>query len=444
MVEPYLWPAKGNSTSVQTPQPWQSEYLFATTERNQNNKNLNLFGDDDVQFISEVRPGPSHLAQTVDLSKSIFETVKDELDVYLNENGIDTNSTNNKAAHSLPNHHTPHTITTGQFEFDNNVALQNPIPQSLPQITVAKFAKENIDLSSNVNGTNNIRDILHEGTDWMKEANVVNHAFDNGVTEQLQKPTDDWKWENIFGVMNQLIPATNDLQPSTNTSASHFQLPLPIAGASNSNVLAQNAAIPKPFLPQTNNIDQQNQPGPSGIAHQPMNNVGQAFDEQIFTPYRGPVEHQLATSMGQNMKRKHTATIPIKVVRSTEQYATLIEMGFVKKDIETALRKFNLDLHETIEYLSEPKRPVKRRKKEQNVVYQHELYQEHAEYLNAVSFFLCIQFDQHHANKIVFAINRFNNHTKKSNQTFSTRSSQIKLMLNPSRNQLICTKNCCN
>lgn len=394
MVEPYLLPAKGSSTSAQTPQLWRSEYLFPTTERNQNNKNHQLFDDnDDVQFISEVRPGPSRLAHTVDLNKSIFEAVHDELDVYLNENGLDTHSTNNKAAHSLPNHHTSHTITTGQLERDNNVVLPNPIPQSLPQITVANFAKENVDLSSNVNGTNGAtsHNLLLEATNWIKEANVANHVFDNVI--ELPNPivttppaiADDFKWEDIFGVMEQWIPATNDVQPGTSTSTSHFQLPLPLAGPPpNSNVLAQNAPITKPFIPQTNNIDQQNQPGPSGMARQHMNNMGQAFDQQMFTPYR--VENQLVTSFGENMKRKQTATIPIKVVRSTKQYETLMEMGFLKKDIEKALRKCNLDLYETIECLSEPKRPAKRRKKDQddqNVVYQH--------FHDSVSFFL--QFD---------------------------------------------------
>lgn len=452
MVEPYLLHAKSNSTGAQTPQPWQNEYLFPTTERKQNHKSFQLLDDDDdVQFISEVRPGPSRLAHTVDLNKSIFDVVQDELDVYLNENGIDTHSTNNQIAHSLSNRHTTHTITTGQLELDNNVALPNPIPQSLPQITVANFAKENKDISNNVNGTNgatskNILDVLNEATvaaaDWLKEAKVANHVFDNGVTEQPPKATvDDWKWEDIFGVpVDQLIPATNDLPPSTNTSL--FQLPLPTAGASNTNVFAQNAPIPKPFLPQTNNIDQQNQPGPSGIAHQQMNNMGQAFHQQTFTPYgvngTFPVENQLATSFGQSIKRTPSGTIPIKVVRSTQQYATLIDMGFMKTDIVTALRKCNLDLYETIEYLSEPKRPGKRRKKDQNTVYQPELYdQEHFKLLNAVSFFF-FKFDLHHTSKIVFAINRFNNHTN------SPRNSQIKLMQSPSRNQPICTKNYCN
>lgn len=407
MVEQYYFlSANGNAMNAQTPQPWQNENLFSTTTHGHHNNQQSFVSDanddDDLQFVSEIKPGPSRLAHTTDLSKSIFDIHTDEFDVYLNGNSdIDTHSIDNHATHSLSNHHTPHTITTGQFELDNHVAVENPISQAWLQITVANFAKENVgDISRNGgNSANAPNDVFGEASDWMTERNVVENVFENGITEQLPTAIEptlppatilpyDSKWEDIFGVMKS---ATNAPQPSAATRApSPFKWPLPKADANNSKPLAQKVPPTQPnflvpLLPQTNeanatSIDPINQPGPSGIANQPKQQiykVGRAFDNgQTVTPYNGlfPV----ATPVSNNLKRNHSGTIPIKVVRSTKQYETLLEMGFPEKDIVTALRKCNLDFYHTIECLSEPKRAAKRRKT---------FYQGYADSLSAVCFF---------------------------------------------------------
>lgn len=140
-----------------------------------------------------------------------------------------------------------------------------------------------------------------------------------------------------------------------------------------------------PLSPQTNklnpNIIHQNPLDFNRITHQPREVFTFNSAPRIMAP-AFPANHTApvfpATHTAAGIKRKQTATIPIKVVRSTQQYETLIEMGFPKKDVETALRKCNLELYETIEYLSEPKRAVKRQKTDQSNLF-------HDDSLKAVS-----------------------------------------------------------
>lgn len=132
-----------------------------------------------------------------------------------------------------------------------------------------------------------------------------------------------------------------------------------------------NAAYPnwiniEPFQPQTTKVNAtgiqpDNQPGPSRMPYQPREAIN--YHGQIITP---PTLYGTLAPNGapieENLKRKRSPLIPIKIVRSTKQYETLVEMGFAKKDIEMALRKCNLDLDQTIDYLSQPKRTTKKQK----------------------------------------------------------------------------------
>lgn len=413
--------------------------------------------DDDndyVQVISKNRAGPSHRTDTVDLGESIFErtvagpshrtdTVDLSASIFEVVNGNDV--------HSLPNRRALHPNKTGKVE---NVASQNHFFQTLPSITVAK--EENIPNINDANTTNGVLD----DADWNKKTTAINQFFGNGVTEQLPKTAvaatipatlktlaNDWQdweawedFEDIFGM-------TNDPQPGPSTS--NFTNATTVT-----NAMTQNAAINKPnrnhqihnnfdffgqppqlvrsvevtgqvlppakhttslpLVPQMNganlvtntthlNIQQQNQPGPSGMVHQlrqQMINMERTFEDaiprwypqqanhQIFPPHAAngmqaaqnivtghPVNNRriganMSIAPSATLKRRHTVAIPIKVIRSSKQYETLIEMGFLKKDVEAALRKFNLDLHEAIDYLSEPKRAAKRQKKEQNNCHQ--------------------------------------------------------------------------
>lgn len=481
MVEPFNEPSYGNSKSAQTSH-WRQHEPFPRTERNDstNRQLVDSDGDsDDVKFVSLVKSGPSHLAQTVDLNEYIFdvtndagpshaadkicssrlaETVDLKRSIFDFVNGNDVAKVNN-GVHSLSNHHTRQTITTGQFEPGNNVTLPNPFSQTLPRIT-----KENVQSTSNGNGANASNRKLN-ALNW---ENAL--LFDNHVTGQLPKTTlpatapatstntaNVSKWEDVFEETNlptETLTATNNPQPGpsranvgffaphvTNTTAhiannepnrrnafygensqplqyvqpkqlAPLQVPIPPPFAPHQNQPGpfgpQLASMPAPlpFIPQQNHPGpfvpqhaipptallfplQQDQPGPfvpqraipptpflaNQQARQEMIHTQQAFDdaipnwyqqanEQIFHLANNYPAQNHPTIINGNMKRK--GFIPIKVVRSTKQYETLVDMGFPKKDIETALRKCNLDLYETIEYLSEDKCATKRRKTEQN------------------------------------------------------------------------------
>ncbi|XP_037034342.1 uncharacterized protein LOC119073147 [Bradysia coprophila] len=515
MVEPYLLSANGNSTTAQPSQLWPNEYPYSATTPNHNIKHQ-LFdsddGDDDVQFVSEVIPAPGRPITTVDLSKSIFDVQKDDFDVYLN--GITQPNNAAQAKYQTK----PHTITAGQtsprpvFDFAkensrfdaHRIALPHLIPQTLPQINVANFAKEKV-MGSNDYGANTSNDLLdlfgYDAVDWVEDPDVINQVFGSGHTEQLPKtivPTatstatsdDVVEWENIFGVMQQnqpgpsgitahqprqvftnvggtfeygrriIAPATsnstqvtlngtpigkNDQQNGSGPNAARFNWPLLSQTNEVNNIYQQNKPGPSGITPRqpvdlggyrrllTPNV-QQNQPGPSGITpRQPVDlggyrqlltindqhnqpgpssadpdwivplfakpnliepllpqtnkvnvNAASIYQQNPLGP-NGTTQRQVngsltnGTSILKSIKRKHTATIPIKIVRSTKQYETLVEMGFPKKDIEIALRKCNLDLNETIEYLSEPKHAAKKQRIDLN-----DLYRFDQDYLNAI------------------------------------------------------------
>lgn len=510
MVETYLLPENGSSTSARTPHSWQDEHKYSIAEQNNNTSQ----DDDDVQIISwEVMAGSNRQNQNLDLNKSIFELPNDNNGKFVNRNGV---AMDNNAVHLLSNYRTPHTITSGQLEHDKNLALPNQFLQTLPQISVANFAKEEnvLNICNNANDATlkddddwlnaakavnpvnvvkieNLNDILDD-RDWLNATNgnkkqiqyQISNIFDfdrnqtdldtilgNGVTKRLPKTTEAAPttstvtandWDDISGVINlpkQPKPNTyfepNNPQPVPSTS--NFNWHLPYAGAANNNVPAQDAATNKPnpnhqiqnnlafygqplqtfppvqpplqpaaqptssamahpthiahpriqqvnnsslmdqmnyanMVTNTTNIDaQQNQPGPGGMtnqidwyhqyqqepqanAAQLQANAAQLLHRQWHANGMQPVPNNIPgqpvnytpnipMAPPPTMKRKH---IPIKIVRSTQQYQTLLEMGFLRKEIEMALRKCNLDLHETIEYLSESKHAAKRRKKDQH------------------------------------------------------------------------------